>query len=123
MQDFLRNIHEGMKVVDVRNHEIGTVDWVQFGADDPATPDIEASSTDGMEPVEAHSLINDIAAALREDKVPEMIHERLMMQGFVRLDADGLFSADRYILPEQISGVSGDTLTLNVEKANLMKTH
>jgi len=123
MQDFLRTIHHGMKVVDARNHHIGTVDWVQFGADDPSTPELEAHSIEGMEPREPHSLIDDLAEAFRVDKVPEVIHERLMMEGFVRLDADGLFSADRYILPEQISGVSGDTLTLNVDKAELMKTH
>lgn len=123
MQDFFRNIHEGMKVVDARNHEIGKVDWVQFGADDPATPEVEAGSTEGMEPLEERTLADDIADALRVDDVPDAIRERLLMQGFVRLDADGLFAADRYILPEQISGVSGDTLTLNVDKDSLMKTH
>ncbi|MBU1526837.1 MAG: hypothetical protein KKC12_10765 [Alphaproteobacteria bacterium] len=123
MQDFLRSVHEGMKVYDARNHEIGKVDWVQFGADDPSTPELEATSIEGMEQPQNHSLMNDLAEAFRADEVPEVVHEKLMMQGFIRLDADGIFAADRYIMPDQISSVSNDKLTLKVEKSDLMKTH
>lgn len=123
MQDFLRSVREGMKVYDAKNHEIGKVDWVQFGADDPSTPELEATSIEGMDPPENHTLMSDLADAFRLDAVPEVVHEKLMMQGFVRLDADGIFAADRYILPDQISSVANDKLTLKVEKADLMKTH
>ena len=32
-------------------------------------------------------------------------------------------AADRYVLPEQISSVSGDRVTLKVSKDELQKTH
>ena len=37
----LRQIHEGMKVIDRTNKQIGEVEMVMFGDDDPATPELE----------------------------------------------------------------------------------
>jgi hypothetical protein len=39
----------------------------------------------------------------------------------VRIDSDGLFQADRYVMPEQIDSVSGDDVMLNVTKEQLIK--
>ena len=39
------------------------------------------------------------------------------------MDADGLFAADRYVLPEQISSVAGDRIMLKVSKVQLQKAH
>ena len=119
--NMLRDIHEGMKVYDKARHEIGKVDWVQFGADDPETVEIEAASIDERE--DDRNLMDFIAEAFRVDELPEEVRARLLQQGFIRIDADGLFAADRYVLPEQISSVAGDALTLNVEKSDLMKKH
>jgi hypothetical protein len=119
--NILRDIHEGMKVYDSRDHEIGKVEWVQHGADNPSTPDLEASSTEGMDEPERHGLLDDLAAAFRTDDLPEEIRQRLLMQGFVRIDAEGLFAADRYVTPDQIAGISDDRLRLSVEKSELMK--
>ena len=118
----LRRIHEGMKVFDAKHNEIGRVDWVQFGNDDPSTHEAEASTPGGMER-RNDGLIDNIIDAFRVDDLPEVVRERLLMQGFVRIDAAGLFAADRYILPEQIGSVSGDELMLTVEKDELMKRH
>lgn len=121
--NILRDIHQGMKVYDSGNHEIGKVEWVQNGADNPSTPDLEATSTEGMEEPRRHGLLDDLADAFRTDDLPEEIRERLLMQGFVRIDAEGLFAADRYVTPDQIAGVSDDKLQLSVEKSALMKRH
>lgn len=118
----LRGIHEGMKVFDAKHNEIGRVDWVQFGNDDPSTEEAEASTPGGMER-RNDGLIDNIIDAFRVDDLPGVVRERLLMQGFVRIDAAGLFAADRYILPEQIGSVSGDELMLTVEKDELMKRH
>jgi hypothetical protein len=118
----LRNVHEGMKVVDARHREIGRVDWVQFGNDNPSTADAEAQTTEGMA-VRNESLIDNVVDAFRIDDLPEEIRQRLLMQGFVRIDAEGLFAADRYVTPEQIASVSGDELMLAVEKDELVKRH
>lgn len=41
----------------------------------------------------------------------------------MRIDAHGIFAADRYVTPEQIDSVSGDGLLLNVTKDELVKKH
>ena len=121
--DVLRSVHEGMKVVDSSRKEIGRVDWVQYGNDDPETLDVEARSTEGMEEPLADTLVDNVVDAFRVDDLPEEIRQRLLMQGFVRIDAEGIFAADRYVLPDQIAGVADDELMLNVEKAELVKRH
>lgn len=118
----LRGIHEGMKVFDASHNEIGRVDWVQFGNDNPSTEDAEARTTAGMEKRD-DSLIDNIVDAFRVDDLPEVVRQRLLMQGFIRIDAEELFAADRYVLPEQIGSVSGDELMLTVDKDELMKRH
>jgi hypothetical protein len=115
----LRNVHEGMKVFDHDHHEIGRVDWVRFGADDPSTPEIEAV-TPGAEP-EDDSLIDVVARAFRTDEIPEELRERMLEQGFVRIDADGLFAADRYVMPDQIGSIGDDGIVLTVKKDDLYK--
>lgn len=121
--NLLRNVHEGMKVFDARHKEIGRVDWVQFGNDDPGTEDLEASTNDGVTPERDDTLIENIVDAFRVDDLPLEVRERLLMQGFVRIDAEGIFAADRYVLPEQIAMVSGDELMLKVEKDELVRRH
>jgi hypothetical protein len=118
----LRFVEEGMKVFDRERHEIGKVEFVQFGDDDPDTPEVEASGISDLRE-RNDTLIDNIAEAFHPDDLPEEIKERLLHQGFVRLDADGLFAADRYITPEQIDSVSGDGLMLNVTKDELIKRH
>lgn len=120
--DILRNVHAGMRVVDSASHEIGKVDWVKYGDDDPSTPEPEAAGISPIEDAELpDTLLETIAEAFQSDRLPDEIRERLLHQGFVRIDADGLFSADRYVTPEQIAQVSSDTLTLKVSKAELLK--
>jgi len=117
----LRNIEEGMKVFDRERHEIGKVEYVQFGDDDPSTPEVEAAAPNTLD-TGRDTLLDNIAEAFTaDDGIPEEIRERLLQQGFVRIDANGIFAADRYVTPEQIASVSGDGLMLNVSKDELVK--
>ena len=51
---------------------------------------------------EMNELIEDFARALGgEDQLPEELRRRLLHDGFIRVDADGLFAADRYVTPDQ----------------------
>jgi len=119
----LRFVEEGMKVFDRERHEIGKVEYVQFGDDDPTTPEPEAAGLSNLDEGR-DTLIDNIAEAFGAgDDLPEEIRERLLQQGFVRIDADGLFAADRYVTPEQIDSVSADGLMLNVSKDELVKKH
>jgi hypothetical protein len=116
----LRSIAEGMKVFDRERHEIGKVEYVQFGDDNPATPEVEAAAPNTLDD-QRSTLVDAIADAFGDDDLPEEIRGRLLMQGFVRIDAKGLFAADRYVTPEQIASVSADGLMLNVSKDELVK--
>lgn len=116
----LRHIEEGMKVYDRERHEIGKVEYVQFGDDDPATPDVEAAAPNTLDDT-PHTLVDVLADAFGDDNLPEEIRQKLLVQGFVRIDANGLFAADRYVMPDQIASVSPDGLMLNVSKDELMK--
>ena len=115
----LRNVEHGMRVFDREHLEIGKVEWVQFGDDDPETPELEASGPRHQR--DDNTLFDVIARAFTSDNVPEELRDRLVHQGFVRIDADGLFQADRYVMPEQIDSVSGDEVTLNVTRDQLIK--
>jgi hypothetical protein len=121
--NFLRDVHEGMKVFDSTNTEIGKVDWVKFGDDNPATPEPEAREASRFDGKRRDSFIANLVEAFDPDEIPEEIREKLLLQGFVRIDAEGLFNADRYVAPEQIERISGDSLTLNVSKDELVKRH
>jgi hypothetical protein len=116
----LRSIAEGMKVFDRERHEIGKVEYVQFGDDNQATPEVEAAAPNTLDD-RRNTLVGAIADAFGDDDLPEEIRQRLLLQGFVRIDANGLFAADRYVTPEQIASVSADGLMLNVSKDELVK--
>ena len=115
----LRNVEQGMRVFDREHQEIGKVECVQFGDDDPDTIEVEASGPSGKR--SDVNLFDVIASAFTTDNVPEELRDRLVHQGFVRIDADGLFQADRYVMSDQIDSVSGDEVTLNVTKQQLIK--
>lgn len=115
----LRFVEQGMRVFDREHHEIGKVEWVQFGDDDPETMEVEASGP--RRGRDDDTLFDVIAKAFTTDNVPDELRDRLVHQGFVRIDADGLFQADRYVMPEQIDSVSGEGLNLNVTKDELIK--
>src|SRR5690606_9379383 len=113
--NILAQIHEGMKVYDRMENEIGTVDRVKMSDDNPATEEVEAVTAD--EPVRRRdTFLGALADVFSPDELPDVVRERLLQQGFIRIDATGLFAADRYVLPDQIMSVSGDGVTLKVSK-------
>ena len=119
----LKFVEEGMKVFDRERHEIGKVEYVQFGDDDPATTEVEAAAPNTLDRRD-RTLIDDMAMAFTAgDDLPEELRQKLLQQGFVRIDANGIFAADRYVTPQQIASVSDGGLMLNVTKNELMKTH
>jgi hypothetical protein len=118
----LRNVEQGMKVFDSNHNEIGKVEFVQFGDDDPDTIEIEARGLGKLDSGE-NTLVDAIANAFRTDAIPEELRKRLLHQGFVRIDSNGLFAADRYITPQQIASVSSDELMLNVTRDELIRRH
>jgi len=116
-------IREGMDVYDAKNHKIGTVDDLYFGTLDPTSDasDVIAESAPSRRTTGENSLVSDLARAFAgDDEMPDVLRNRLLHDGFIRLDGSGLTGTHRYVLPEQIAGVSGDRGLLKVSRDELI---
>lgn len=114
-------IKPGMEVVDRNLHKIGTVE--SFRATDIAPDGSEMAS--GVSPAleRDENALSELLADLfhPDDGLPRELQEKLLREGYVRLDADGIFAADRYVLPGQIDRIEADRVVLSVEKKALLK--
>ena len=123
MDTLPRDVHIGMKVYDSQHKHIGKIDDLRFSENEDE-PDVQPAELDASDREDRDpSLIESIARAFGKEEIPEPLRSRLLTEGYVRIDSDGLFAADRYILPSQIASAAGDELTLNVEKDQLIKKH
>jgi len=113
----LTRVTKGMEVIDQTGDKIGEVDYVYFGENDPSTPEVEAATISDRDP-RGDTLVDMLAEVFTVDEMPEELRERLKMHGFIKLST-GLLRADRYIMPDQIAGVAGDKVHLNVEMDEL----
>jgi len=113
-------VHEGMPVFDRSKHRIGRVASFRF-SENATAPAVEPAELEATDRVVPDSLMGEIAQAFAADGVPEEVHERLIRDGYVKLDTSGLFAADRYVLPGQIASASKDALFLSVDLDDLMK--
>lgn len=115
-------IREGMDVVDSDMHTIGTVETFRITDEVPGQPEIDAAGVSPVLEDNSESLTSILADVLHPDeKLPRELQEKVLRDGFVRLDAAGLFAADRYIFPEHIDRIEGDRLVLKVRKDDLLK--
>ena len=122
MQTLPRDIHIGMKVYDSRHKSIGTVEDFRF-SENEENPDIVPGDIDAADKRRRDSIIDNIAEAFRSEDLPQVLRDRLLTEGYIRLDTKGLLAQDRYILPDQIASTAGDEVMLNVEKDELIKRH
>jgi hypothetical protein len=122
MQTLPRDVHTGMRVIDADSNEIGKIDDFKF-SENEENPEVTPADLDASDRQGDTSLVGDIARAFAPDDLPEALRDRLLSEGYVRLDTKGLFAADRYILPDQIASSDGDSLMLNVRKDELMTRH
>lgn len=119
----LQQIYEGMPVYDLRGDKIGTVEYVYLGelteVDEKFGPlEFPSDLVDGSE----GSLIEEFARAIvLTEQVPDILRERLLSHGFIRISRTALFTADRYAMPTQIAGVANDRVMLCVSRDRLIK--
>lgn len=115
-------IYEGMKVYDSAMKAIGTVETFRISDDAPGAVDIEAAGVSPVLEEKRETLAGILADVFRsDDGLPREMQEKALREGFVRLDADGLFASDRYIFPEHIDWMDGDSLVLSVRREDLLK--
>jgi hypothetical protein len=125
MQSILKHVRQGMEVKDSADQRIGTVKDVYFGADSDEMMKHGAGAATAPDPsVRKDSLVDDVARGLFDvdgENLPEEMRQRLLNEGYIRIDTAGLFRSDRFILPEQIARVDGDHVHLNVSTDSLLK--
>jgi len=120
----LKNIHKGMAVYDSANKKFGKVRDYYFGASsDEMRPHGAGAATAPDPSLRDDSLIEDVAEAIVDgtDDLPEELRQRLINEGFIRIETDGLFSSDRFAIADEIEQVVEDSVYLNVPRDALLK--
>ncbi|UJQ95505.1 hypothetical protein [Mariluticola halotolerans] len=120
MHNPLEQVYEGMNVLDHTGDRIGTVDRIKMSDEDPASVAVEQVAPNPVDN-KPGGLIANILETLHVDQVPSEMHDDLMRRGFIRVDGESLFAADRYVTPDQISEISGDNVILKVGKDALIR--
>ena len=108
-------VREGMTVADWHGREVGTVRSVFIGNTGEVARDRGLGPATA--PPENHNdtLLGDLLAVsgAGSARAPEL-RQRLRRTGFVRIDATGLFSGDRYATLDEIARVEMDRVILSV---------
>jgi hypothetical protein len=109
----IKDVMEGMSVLDARGEEVGTVAEVRMG-------DPQAVTDEGQRRVSGGGVLSAIAAGLSGgSKLSSQAQERLLRVGYLRVDATGMFEGDVYVAADQINEVLGDRVRLDVPAAAL----
>ncbi len=116
----LAMIKEGMTVVDVDGDDVGKVSYVQMadlneaGSGGAASRDPEAGLLD-LDTGDDGGILGDVFGG------GGGVTERMQRSGYVRIDASGIFTGDKYVEPRQIASVDGDTVRLTIDKDAIEK--
>lgn len=120
--ELLRQVHEGMTVYDAEDDEIGEVEEVYLGAvSQESELDVEPATVSRPYIPGEGSLLDLIAEVFDAEDMPEEVAERLLRSGFIRVESSSLFGPDRYVTPDQIASVSGDSVRLRVSGSELIE--
>jgi hypothetical protein len=111
-------VREGMTVVDSAGDEVGKVDFVKMG--DPETVMVNpADSTD-----DRGGLFEGVADVIRgddADDLPRTLSGEMLRVGYLRVDAKGWFTGDRFVPADAITSVSGDRVHLAITKDEMIE--
>ena len=121
-ESILAPIHKGMEVRDLVGEKVGEVQDLYFGTsgDEMAAHGAGAATAERPQ-MRERGFVEDLAQALFGDtEIPEELRDRLLNHGYIEVDGEGLFAADRYVLPEQISRIDNDRVYLRVARRDLI---
>lgn len=89
MQTLPSDIRTGMTVYDSRHHAIGKVDDFKF-SENELEPDVQPADIDGTDRRDAReTILASIAEAFGREELPETLRDRLLTEGYIRLDTKG----------------------------------
>lgn len=105
----IRDVREGMRVIDAAGEDVGTVAEVKMG-------DPDAATTEG-ESMGSGNFLTQLARGFGSDSgLHPQEQERLMRMGYLKIDGEGAFSGDGYVSAAHVKEVSGDRVQLDVSK-------
>jgi hypothetical protein len=107
----INQVQEGMRVIDANGEELGRVDHIRMGDPEAATVDTAQPGDEGL----LGAFFGDA-----EPDVPEPLRSRLLRSGYVKIDGKGWLGTDRYVTPDAIGNVAGETVTLTIGKDHLL---
>lgn len=138
----IESVREGMSVVDVAGNDIGSVDMIKMSdpeaettagqiPDDPgeptetpgpvgipaATPGGVTGST-GVPSVPVGVFAGSTETA--EPDLPPSLAERLLREGYLKINRKGLFKKDAYVAADDIDAVDGDVVRLRIAQDSLL---
>lgn len=118
----LNQIKEGMEVYSNDDHHIGDVEEVHFGSVSETEAELGTGAATADNPrMRERNFLDDIADVFRDNDMPEEMREKLLREGFIRIDS-GFFSDDHFATPSQIASVNGDRVILRSTKDQLLES-
>lgn len=110
----MREVREGMSVVDRSGKEVGTVEGFKEG-------DPEAVTSQGQAPRDDGGLVGEVADVLGAGTdLPAQHAERMMRVGYIKIDSKGLFKSDCFAAADHLDRVEDDVLHLSIENSELI---
>ena len=106
--ELMKQIREGMTVLDANGDEVGEVEFVKMA--DPQSADLEEGPMS-----EPGSNLLDALDPSGDDRVSD----RMLQRGYVKIDVKGLLAGDKYVLSDDIANVDGETVHLTMDKDNI----
>jgi len=103
----IKEIREGMRVLDANGDEVGTVEDLKMGSSDAATAQGQTTEdTDG--------LVEDLATGLvgEGSELSDEQRERLLRLGYIKVDRKGVLKGHLYVAGDDIQRVSDDSVHL-----------
>jgi len=119
--NILTQVYEGMDVYDREGKKVGKVEYIQIGDENPASPGSETTTARDPNNFMEDTFVENVAEAfVGKDNIPDTIRNRMIRQGFIRIDT-GMLSADRYALSEHVASVDEDRVRLRVANDELIR--
>jgi len=116
----LGQVKEGMEVYDNAGEQVGTVNFVRIGEEDPTNIEVEAATGDPRTPPQ-NKILEEVARVLgKMDNIPDEIKERMWRYGYVRIDM-GTLHSDRIALHTEVDRVADNRVRLSVNQDELHK--